>query len=76
MLSAATARADRQGAIRHAEAGASVAGQRPAAADHAVAVVERLAVAVAVAGIGNRSLVGVRDLLGDGSYNFLADRDI
>ena len=41
-----------------------------------MAVVERLAVAVAVAGIGNRSLVGVRDLLGDGSYNFLADREI
>jgi hypothetical protein len=49
-----------------------------------VAVVERLTPAVvveehrtaAVAGIGNRNLVGVRALLGNGSYNFLADRDI
>jgi len=80
VLSAATARADRQGAIRHAEAGASAAGQRPAAEDlavagepHTSAVVERLA--PAVAGIGNRSLGGVWTSLGQRSHIFTVDGD-
>ena len=59
--SAATAMADRPGAIRHAEAPASVAERRVAAVDLAAA--EDLA--AAVAGVGNRSFV-----------MFLVDREI
>src|ERR1017187_6008978 len=45
--SAGTARADRRGAIRHAEVGASVAGQRA----------EAVELTAAVAGIDNRRLL-------------------
>jgi hypothetical protein len=55
--SAATPRADRQGAIRHAEAPAPVAEQRVAVvAEQHVAAGVGLA-AAAVAGVGNRSFV-------------------
>jgi len=67
--------ADRQGAIRHEEAGASVAGQRPAAAED-LAVVGAQRLTAGVAGIGKRSLAGVRALLRDRLYLFFLDNDI
>lgn len=61
-LSAATTVADRQGAIRRAEAGALVAVQRAAAVQRLAVVVEHLAerLAAAVVGIGNRGLAGAQ----------------
>jgi len=71
--SAATTVADRQEAIRPAEAGVSAAGQRAAEGVERLTVVVAERLTAAVAGIGNRSLMRVRVLLGDCFYLFLVD---